>query len=126
MYIYINILVIYYVFIYSQNQVYRKGKAFYRKAMYTHLRYLGYQVKVGVSGNKEIDFVAERENERIYIQASYLLHSDATIEREFGNLLNIKDNYPKFVVSMDQFPGANSYKGIQHLHLRDFLSETNL
>ncbi|MEX0982929.1 MAG: ATP-binding protein [Bacteroidales bacterium] len=93
-------------------------------AIYTHLRYLGYHVKVGVSGNKEIDFVAERENERIYIQASYLLHSDATIEREFGNLLNIKDNYPKFVVSMDQFTGGNSYKGIQHLHLRDFLSET--
>jgi uncharacterized protein len=91
-------------------------------AVYAHLRYLGYQVHVGVLGKKEIDFIAERENERIYIQACYLLHSEATIQREFGNLLNIKDNYPKFVVSMDQFSGGNSYKGIQHKHLRDFLS----
>lgn len=95
-------------------------------AVYAHLKYLGYEVKVGVSGKKEIDFIAEMENERVYIQASYLLHSDATIQREFGNLLDIKDNYPKYVVSMDKFSGGNSYKGIQYIQLKEFLTEVNL
>ncbi len=94
-------------------------------AVYAHLKYLGYEVSVGVLNKKEIDFVAEKENERIYIQAAYLLHS-ATIQREFGNLLDIRDNYPKYVVSMDEFPGGNSYKGIQHIRLKDFLSRENL
>ena len=75
------------------------------------MKYLGYKVKVGVSGKKEIDFIAERKNERVYIQASYLLDSDVTIQREFENLLDIKDNYPKNVVSMDKFRGEIVSKG---------------
>lgn len=90
--------------------------------VFLHLKNSGYKVFVGVLRNKEIDFVAEKENERIYIQVAYLLSETQTIEREFGNLLLIKDNYPKYVVSYDAFESANSWKGIQHLRLIDFLS----
>ena len=71
----------------------------------------------------EIDFVAEKQGERVYVQVCYLLQDEATIEREFGNLLTIKDNYPKYVVSMDEMFGKNTFKGIKHIHLKDFLSE---
>ena len=86
---------------------------------------MGYSVKIGVLGNKEIDFIAEKKGEKIYVQACYLLQEESTIEREFGNLLAIRDNYPKYVVSMDELYGFNTYQGIKHLHLREFLSETN-
>lgn len=89
--------------------------------VYLHLKYQGYQLQVGQMGDKEIDFVAEKKNERIYIQVAYLLHEQATIEREFGNLMQIKDNYPKYVVSYEDFPNTNTYKGIQHLSLIEFL-----
>jgi len=90
-------------------------------AVYKQLIFNDYEVKVGQIGNNEIDFVAKRKNEYLYIQVCYLLHSQETVEREFGNLEKIKDNYPKMVVSMDEFSG-NTHNGIQHIHLRDFLS----
>jgi predicted AAA+ superfamily ATPase len=90
-------------------------------AVYKHLLYNDYDVKVGQLGQNEIDFVCKRQGEYLYIQVCYLLQEQATIEREFGNLGKIRDNYPKIVVSMDDFSG-NTYKGIQHIHLRDFLS----
>lgn len=80
-----------------------------------------YNVFVGKSKDKEIDFVAETHEGKIYVQVCYLLSSDKTIEREFGNLASINDNYPKYVVSMDEYPVTNKYPGIRQVHLRDFL-----
>lgn len=70
---------------------------------------------------REIDFVATRQEEALYVQVAYLLTDEATHAREFGNLLDIPDNYPKLVVSMGPVIGA-SHKGIGHLHVREFLS----
>ncbi|MDR2562877.1 MAG: ATPase, partial [Prevotellaceae bacterium] len=67
------------------------------------------------------DFVGSRNGEKIYVQVCYLLQEASTVEREFGNLEKIQDNYPKIVVSMDDFTG-NSRNGIQHIYLREFLS----
>ena len=89
--------------------------------VFMHLLICGYKVTVGVEGNREIDFVATKDNETIYVQVTYMLGDEKTVKREFGNLLAVKDNYPKFVVSMDPFSG-NSYKGIKHVRLREFLS----
>jgi len=85
-----------------------------------HLLYLGYEVKVGIFHKQEIDFVCERVNERLYIQVALRLDDQATIDREFGNLLTIPDNYPKIVVSESNFKG-NTYEGIRHMHIREFL-----
>ncbi|VAW29346.1 Uncharacterized ATPase, AAA superfamily [hydrothermal vent metagenome] len=88
--------------------------------VFSHLKQLGYTASVGVLNNLEIDFVARKADKTIYIQVSYLMIDDKTKEREFGNLLLIKDNYPKYVISLDPVP-VGAYKGIIHLHLRDFL-----
>ena len=88
--------------------------------IYINLRIAGYEVKVGKAGTREVDFVAEKNGSRIYVQACYLITSEKVKEREFGNLLPIKDNYPKYVVSLDEYPIGN-YKGIEHKHLIDFL-----
>ena len=63
----------------------------------------GYDVTVGKAGEKEIDFVCERQGERLYVQVAYLLASDETVRREFGAYAGIRDNYPKYVVSLDEF-----------------------
>jgi len=90
-------------------------------AVYNHLKIFGFEVNVGISGKKEIDFIAVRNQEQIYVQACYIISNEEVENREFGNLLEIKDNFPKYVVSLDEFAGS-SYKGITHIHLRDFLS----
>lgn len=88
--------------------------------VYKQLLYKGYDVKVGWLETQEIDFVATKNNETTYVQVALRLDNDKTIEREFGNLLKIKDNYPKIVITMDeQF--KNSYRGITHLPIRQFL-----
>lgn len=90
--------------------------------IHLHLVAQGFKVTVGILRNTEIDFVATRGNQIIYIQATYLLASDDTIKREFGNLQEIKDNYPKYVISMDPISGnLSEYPGIHHIHLREFL-----
>ncbi|MCD4664891.1 MAG: ATP-binding protein [Bacteroidales bacterium] len=89
--------------------------------VFLHLLISGYQIHVGVFGENEIDFVCQKQNEIMYVQVAYLIANENTIQREYGNLLKIKDNYPKYVVSMDEFQG-NTYEGIRHLHLREFLS----
>lgn len=89
--------------------------------VFLHLRVLGYNVFVGKLGNKEIDFVCEKQGKKIYVQAAYHI-TEQNKEREFGNLLEIKDNHPKFVVSMDELIGGSDYEGIEHIHIRDFLS----
>ena len=85
------------------------------------LRY-GYEVYVGKSGNKEIDFIGEKNGEKLYIQVALKIDSEKTAEREFGNLLKIQDNYPKMVITEDNFNG-NSYEGIRHCSIRQFLME---
>ncbi|MDE5572268.1 MAG: ATP-binding protein, partial [Muribaculaceae bacterium] len=95
-------------------------------AVYLHLKNLGYKVTVGVLPNAEVDFVAEKNGKKIYVQATYLVASEQTQEREFGNLLKIKDNYPKYVVSMDPISLSKNYDGIQHLSLRKFLLKEDL
>lgn len=90
--------------------------------IYIHLLRSGYEVSVGILRASEIDFVATRGSSTLYVQATYLLASAETVEREFGNLAAIRDNYPKYVVSMDPVSGELSeYPGIHHIHLRDFL-----
>ena len=92
--------------------------------IYQHLIRLGYQVYVGQLQAGEIDFVCTKPGgERIYVQASYIIADDATREREFGNLRLIKDNYPKYVISMTPLLTKNDDGGITHLHLRKFLAE---
>ncbi len=89
--------------------------------VYNHLLYLGWTVKVGVVDGQEIDFVCEKAGEKMYIQVALQLDSEKTIEREFGNLLKIKNNYPKMVVSYDTLNSRNTYEGIKHIHVREFL-----
>jgi predicted AAA+ superfamily ATPase len=93
-------------------------------AVYLHLLRNRYKVYVGKSGDKEIDFMAEKDGERIYVQVAYQLGDDNIIKREFGNLADIPDNYPKYVVTMDEIQSRNTYKGIKQLNLRAFLMET--
>lgn len=88
--------------------------------VYHHLRSRGYQVRVGHLGGREIDFIAEKKASLRYYQVAYLLPDKATVEREFGNLAKIPDDYPKFVISMDPLAGGE-HQGIQHLPLREFL-----
>ena len=82
-----------------------------------------YKVTVGKAGMKEIDFIAEKDGERIYIQVAYLLASQEVIDREFGVYKYVKDNFPKYVLSLDEF--NMSRNGIKHRNLRDFLLEKN-
>ena len=90
--------------------------------VFLHLVTQGFKVTVGILRNTEIDFVAIRGDKTIYVQATYLLASEDTVRREFGNLQEIKDNYPKYVVSMDPVSGnLPEYPGIHHLSLREFL-----
>ena len=92
--------------------------------IYQHLIRLGYQVYVGQLQAGEIDFVCTKpDGQRIYVQASYIIADMATREREFGNLRAIKDNYPKYVISMTPLLTRNDDNGITHLHLRKFLKE---
>jgi len=92
-------------------------------AVFNHLIANDWQVFVGKSGDKEIDFIAKKNNEMAYFQVAYLLEDQKTIDREFGNLLLVKDNYPKYVISWDNFSSPNTYKGIRHLTLADFLMD---
>jgi predicted AAA+ superfamily ATPase len=90
-------------------------------AVYLHLKNLGYKLMVGALPNGEIDFVAEKMGRTVYFQVTYLLSDEATVEREFGNLMRIQNNYPKYVVSMDPISKSKDYEGITQLSLRAFL-----
>ena len=79
----------------------------------------GYTVTVGKSGQKEIDFVCQKQEQKIYIQVSYLLASEETVEREFGVYHSVRDNFPKYVVSMDELDFSRD--GIKHRNIKDFL-----
>lgn len=88
-----------------------------------HLLYCGYEVMVGTLSTGEIDFVCTRSGETLYVQVSVELSKPETIAREFGNLLKIKDNYPKIVVSGER-SFENSYEGIEHIYIRNFLTSS--
>ena len=92
--------------------------------VYNHLVRLGFEVNVGQLQAGAIDFVCKKpEGQRVYVQASYIIADDVTREREFGNLRAIKDNYPKYVISMTPLVGKQDSDGIIHLSLRRFLTE---
>jgi predicted AAA+ superfamily ATPase len=88
--------------------------------VFNHLVYSGYRVQVGTMGDREIDFIAEKAGEKIYVQVALTIQDNATLKREIGNLQHVKDNYPKYVVTLDAFSG-NTVEGIQNLSLRQFL-----
>lgn len=91
-------------------------------AIFQHLSQQHYEVFTGQqAGGKEIDFVGRKGDEVIYIQSSYLLADEKTKEREFGNLQAIRNNYPKYVVSLDEWTSGSSVDGIKHVHLGEFL-----
>lgn len=95
--------------------------------IYQHLIRMGYEVTVGQLQAGEIDFVCTgKGGKRLYIQASYIIADDDTRKREFGNLESIKDNYPKFVISMTPLVRKNDDNGITHLGLRTFLMSDDL
>ena len=106
------------------NSVLSEGKreqigAYLENIIYNELIYRGYNVNIGNLENGEIDFIATRFNEKIYIQVCYLLASEKIIEREFGALSKINDNYPKYVLSMDKIDMSRD--GILHLNIPHFL-----
>lgn len=86
---------------------------------------LGFQVYVGQLDDREIDFVAEKAGKRIYIQVAYIIESERVRQREFGNLLKIKDNYQKIVVSLDRLINED-YQGVKHYNIIDFLLDDDL
>lgn len=88
--------------------------------VYLELCRRGYTVNVGKTGDGEIDFVAVRQNEKIYVQITQEINSERTEKREYERLLEIHDNYPKYVLTTDEFAGGN-YEGIKTMHIADFL-----
>lgn len=92
-------------------------------AIYKHLRFLGYEVKVGVLNAGEVDFVCTKPGKTVYIQASYIIAEESTRKREFGPLEKIRDNHPKFVISATPLLNTRDENGITHLSLRKFLKE---
>ena len=88
--------------------------------VYLELRRRGYNVYIGKIGSYEIDFVAVRQNEKIYVQVTQQIDSEKTERREYDRLLGIQDNYPKYVLRTDEFAEGN-YEGIKEMHVADFL-----
>lgn len=93
--------------------------------VFLELKRRGYTVFVGKIGSNEIDFVAEKNGSKIYLQVAYKLESEQTVQREFGNLLAINDQFPKYVITMDEF-WKDSIEGIRHLYITEFLLKENL
>ncbi len=88
--------------------------------VYLHLRMAGYNLMIGYGNNFEVDFVAEKQKDKQYVQVTYLMPEQETVKREFGALEKIKDNLPKLVVSMDDLLIPNE-NGIKHEHIWDFI-----
>ena len=92
-------------------------------AVYKHLCYLGYEVKVGVLNAGEVDFVCTKPGKTVYVQASYIVSEQSTRDREFGPLEKIRDNHPKYVISATPLLTQRDENGITHLSLRKFLKD---
>jgi len=88
--------------------------------VYLELCRRGYTVYIGKNGDGEVDFVATRQNEKLYVQVTQRIDSEKTEKREYERLLEIRDNYPKYVLRTDEFAGGN-YEGIITMHIADFL-----
>src|SRR5690606_29788647 len=93
--------------------------------VFLELKRRGYKVYVGKMENTEIDFIAEKQGDKVYIQVAYKLDNEQAIDREFGNLLAINDQYPKYVVTMDEF-WKDDVGGVQHVYITDFLLKESL
>ena len=91
----------------------------FENIVYMELLRRGYKVTVGKAGEKEIDFIAEKQTQKLYVQVAYLLASEETIRREFGAYDAIRDNFPKYVVSYDEFDMSRD--GLKHMNIREFL-----
>lgn len=89
--------------------------------VYQHMVRLGYEVKIGQLYSTEIDFVGTKGDDVVYVQAAYLITEEKTFNREFGNLMPIKDNYPKYVISMTPYMDSSNWKGVIHIPFVDFL-----
>lgn len=92
--------------------------------VYLELLRRGYKVSIGKVDTKEIDFICEKQYKKIYIQVTYLLAAEETIQREFGVYNEITDNYPKYVLSLDEFDMSRN--GIIHKNIRDFLTDSSI
>ena len=88
--------------------------------VYLELCRRGYTVYIGKTGDGEVDFIATRQNEKLYVQVTQRIESEKTEKREYERLLEIRDNYPKYVLRTDEFVGGN-YEGIITMHVADFL-----
>ncbi|MEZ5070102.1 MAG: ATP-binding protein [Bacteroidales bacterium] len=88
--------------------------------VFLELKRRGYKVYVGKHGKMEIDFIAEKPGDKVYVQVAYKLNSENTVDREFSSLLTVKDQYPKYVVTMDDFWKENK-EGVRHVYISDFL-----
>ena len=93
--------------------------------VYQQMVRLGYEVKVGQLYNTEIDFVGTKGNEVVYVQAAYLITEEKTFNREFGNLMSVKDNYPKYVISMTPYMDSSKWEGIIHIPFAVFLKKVS-
>ena len=89
--------------------------------VYQHMVRLGYDVKIGQLYSTEIDFVGTKGTDVVYVQAAYLITEEKTFNREFGNLMPIKDNYPKYVISMTPYMDSSKWEGVIHIPFVDFL-----
>ncbi len=98
----------------------RSVAAMLENVVYLELLRRGYTVNIGKTSGGEIDFVAARQGEKLYIQVAREISSEATAEREYSRLRDIRDNYPKYVLTTDDFAGGN-YEGIKTMHVADFL-----
>jgi len=90
-------------------------------AVYLHLLHNGYRVFVGKLNTREIDFVAERNGLKVYVQVCLQITGNSTLTREFGNLMMIGDNYPKYVITLNDLIVGNDFMGIKQMNLHDFL-----
>ena len=88
--------------------------------VYLELRRRGYSVNIGKTSDGEIDFIAEKQSEKLYVQVTKEIKTPETEQREYSRLLEIHDNYPKYLLTTDNFAGGN-YEGIKTMHIADFL-----
>ena len=91
-----------------------------KNVVYLELCRRGYTVTIGKTPDGEVDFVAQKQNDRLYVQVTQEIKSEKTEKREYERLLEIRDNYPKYVLRTDEFAGGN-YQGIKSMHIADFL-----
>lgn len=93
-----------------------------KNTTFLHLSQKRYEIFTGqMSSGREIDFIARRNDEKMYIQATYLMTDESTAKREFSNIEAIHDNYHKYVVSLDEWTSGSCVNGINHIHIADFL-----